>query len=78
MSILTASRLVAVKKPLGGVRPISVGETLRRLATKCLHSTALASVSEYLLPLQVGVQVPNAAENVARRVKMWTKEAAAN
>ena len=72
MRVLTG----AIGKPAGGVRPIAMGETLRRLAAKCLHSAVLDKVSEYLLPLQVGVQVPNAAELVARRVKLWAKEAA--
>ena len=74
MRVLTAARFVAVPKPLGGVRPIAVGDILRRLAAKCLHQKVLATVSEYLLPLQVGVKV-NAAELVANRVKLWTREA---
>ena len=44
------------------------------LAAKCLHATVLARVSEYLLPLQIGVKVPNAAEKVARVVKLWADE----
>ena len=35
-----------------------MGDALRRLAAKCLHATVLSSVSEHLLPLQVGVKVP--------------------
>ena len=75
MRLLTAARLVALPKKDGGVRPIAMGDTLRRLAAKCVHSSVLESVSRYLLPLQVGVQVPNAAEIVARKVKLWAREA---
>ena len=69
MKLLTTARLVAVSKPNGGVRPIAVGETLRRLAAKCVHEATLAAVSSYLPPTQVGVKVSNAAELVARKVK---------
>jgi len=44
------------------------------MSVKCLHATVLASLSEYLLPLQVGVKVPNAAEKVAHEVKAWVDE----
>ena len=71
MQLLTVARLVAVPKSGGGVRPIAVGEVLRRLAAKCVLQTVLPAVSNYLLPLQVGVHVPNAAELVARRAKAW-------
>ena len=59
MSILTAARLVGIWKLSDGVRPIVVGECLRRrLAAKCLHSAVLAKVSEYFLPLQVESNAP--------------------
>ena len=74
MKLLTTARLVAVTKP-GGVLPIAVGVTLRRLAAKCVHEASLGAVSSYLLPTQVGVKVPNAAEIIARKVKAWRQEA---
>ena len=73
MSLFTASRLIALPKKSGGVPPIAVGDTLRRLAAKCLLDVGIPSASMYLLPLQVGVQVPNAAERVARHVSIWTR-----
>ena len=59
----------------GGVRPIAMDGTVRRLAAKCLLSRTLPTCSEYLLPLQVGVQVPNAPETVARAIKQWAGQA---
>jgi hypothetical protein len=73
MKLLTAARLVALPKRDNGLRPIAMGDTLRRLAAKCLHSRVLESVSTYVTPLQVGVQVPNAAELVARKVTHWAR-----
>ena len=76
MSLFTAARLIALPKKSGGVRPIAVGDTLRRVAAKCLLDVVILSASEYLLPLQVGVQLPNAAERVARHVRLWSQSRA--
>ena len=38
----------------------------------------MAAATDYLLPLQVGVNVPSATEIVAKNVKLWTHDAAAN
>ena len=73
MSLFTAARLIALPKKSGGIRPIAVGDTLRRLTAKCLLGVVNPSASTFLLPLQVGVQVPNAAERVARHVSLWAR-----
>ena len=78
MSVLTSARLVAIDKATGGVRPIAVGETLRRLEAKLLHKENVASATEYFGNLKVGVKVPESTETVGRRVKQWMKETAAN
>ena len=75
MKVITAARLVAVPKPLGGIRPIAVGDFFRRLAGKCLLKSAQEPIVSYLSPSQVGVQVPNAAEKVPRKVRAWTGRA---
>ena len=46
-----ARRIPISKKPLG-IRPIAVGETLRRLAAKCLVEKYQAAAVEYLGPLK--------------------------
>ena len=63
---LCGANLTPLKKTDGGVRPVAVGETLRRLVGKVLLSTgpARAQVAS-LTPLQVGVGVRSAAEAVA-------------
>ena len=57
--------LVPLRKADGGVRPVAIGETLRRLVGKTLLSTpeARKQVAE-LQPIQVGLGVPGAAEAV--------------
>ena len=75
MQLVITARLVAVDKPNGGVRSIVVRETLRRFAAKRVHEATLGAVSGYLLPLQVGVKMPNTADLVARKVKARHQEA---
>jgi hypothetical protein len=55
------------------VRPVAVGETLRRTVGKALLATARAKAEvESLQPIQVGVGVPGAAEAVAMGVQSIT------
>lgn len=51
-------------KPNGGIRPIAVGLTLRRLVSKVALAAVLPVVSEYLQPHQVGVGVRGGAEGL--------------
>ena len=46
----------------GGVRPIAVGYTLRRLAAKCANAHVIKTRSEALQPIQVGVGESGGAE----------------
>lgn len=54
--------LVAVAKKDGGVRPIAVGCTLRRLVAKCASRFALHEMSDLLAPRQLGFGVPHGVE----------------
>ena len=58
--------MTALRKPDGGVRPVAVGECLRRLVGKILLSSSKCkSEVSQLAPLQVGVGLAGAAESVA-------------
>ena len=65
---LMASRLVPLRKPNGGIRPIAVGEVLLRLASLCA-STAAAEAGPALRPLQLGVGVPGGAQCVGQALQ---------
>ena len=70
-AILFGGKLVALQKKCGGVRPIAVGYTWRRLAAKCANRIALAVLGDSLLPIQLGVGVSGgceAAVHAARRL----------
>jgi len=55
--ILFGGRLVALNKKSGGIRPIAVGFTLRRLISKCANSFAVAKLTTYFAPRQMGAGV---------------------
>ncbi|KAL0233171.1 hypothetical protein GEMRC1_011916 [Eukaryota sp. GEM-RC1] len=58
-SALTASRLVALEKPGGGVRPIAVGESIMRiLAIVCFRRVKQSSV-DFFRPYQFAIGVPD-------------------
>jgi hypothetical protein len=62
---LCRANLTPLRKKDGGVRPIAVGEILRRLVGKAILSTGVAKEEvSSLTPDQVGVGVPRAVETV--------------
>ena len=62
-----ASLLVCHKKN-GGLRPIAVGEVLRRLTSKCLSFAVHSVAFSRLAPLQLGVNVKGGYEAVIHSV----------
>jgi len=66
------AKLSALRKKDGGVRPIACGETLRRLAARCLCSRVRKEAAVHLTALgQVGVGIPHGGEGLlhaARRL----------
>ena len=59
-----------MNKKSGGIRPIAVGFTLRRLVSKCANTHAIARLSTFFSPIQLGVGTPGgceAAVHAARR-----------
>lgn len=56
--------LVPLQKVNGGIRPIAVGETWRRLTSKYAAAAVTQSVSARLDPLQLGVGIPNGTEAI--------------
>ncbi len=63
--------LTALAKENGGIRPVAVGETLRRLTGKAVCNAATPRVTEALAPLQIGVGLPMATEAAVHAVRGW-------
>jgi hypothetical protein len=55
--VLLGANITALRKKDGGVRPIAVGETIRRIACKCVLKIVVKSVSTLLSPHQLGCGV---------------------
>ena len=68
--VIFEGRLIALTKKDGGMRPIAVGYTLRRLVAKWANSHVITARSNELKPIQVWVDVSRGAEaavHAARR-----------
>jgi hypothetical protein len=68
--IFFGGRLIALDKKSGGIRPIAIGLTLRRLASKCANAAGVTRLADYFRPRQLDVGTPGgceAAVHAARR-----------
>ena len=65
---LCGATLLACQKKGGGLRPIAVGEVLRRLTSKCVSRAVHAECISALSPLQVGVGIPHGCEAIVHSV----------
>ena len=67
-SYLCGTTLLVVKKKNSVLRPIAVGEVLRRLTSKCLSRAVQSDAFDVLTPLQVGVGVKAGCEAIVHSV----------
>jgi Reverse transcriptase (RNA-dependent DNA polymerase) len=68
--VFFGGRLIALNKKDGGIRPIVVGLTLRRLASRCANTMGTSRLATYFNPIQLGVGTSGgceAAVHAARR-----------
>jgi hypothetical protein len=68
-SLLLSSRLIALEKPDGGIRPIAIGETLYRLTAAHLINELKDNIAEVLQPVQLGVGVKGGCEIVIHNIR---------
>eukprot|EP00666_Eupelagonemidae_sp_cell4sb_P018124 gene18124-biopygen33237 len=68
---LAGAALLALGTKDGGVRPIAVGECLRRLVAKCLCDVFRDDARAWLWPFQIGVGVPFGVEIGAHTASQW-------
>ena len=62
--LLCGASFLACRKKDGGLRPIAVGEVVRRLTSKCLSLAVRENAANLLSPTQVGVGVRGGCEAV--------------
>ena len=66
---LCGARLHAALKRDGSIRPIAVGNLLRRLVARCIARSVASKAAAYLSPLQLGVGVPGACEAIVHAAR---------
>ena len=71
--IIYGGRLIALKKKNGGLRPIAIGYTLRRLAAKCANKYATAKLASHFAPIQLGIGTPGGAEAAIHAVRRYAE-----
>ena len=67
--VIFGGRPIALQKKDGGICPIAVGYTLRRLAAKCANGHIIERRSIDLGPIQVGVRVSGGAEAAVHSIR---------
>ena len=65
------ANLTALSKKGGGVRPIAIGCTLRRLASKCACIHALQSIPQLLSPHQLGFGIAGGTEAAVHASRVY-------
>ena len=65
------ANLTALQKKNGGIRPIAVGCTLRRLAAKVIGSELMEEMGELLAPWQLGYGVRRGAEAAVHAARLY-------
>ena len=80
-AFLAGGRLIALNKNKEDVRPIAVGETLRRLTGKCICAILKDKISSFFQTSQFGVACKGDAEKIVHMLSSmhslshaWLKE----
>lgn len=69
--VLFGASLTALEKKDGGIRPIAVGCTLRRLIAKVASCAVMKEMGLLLSPIQPGYGTPLCAEAAAHAVRLY-------
>ena len=74
-SFMSSANLIPLLKKDGtSIRPIAIGEVLRRLISKCCVKRASVAAAQYLHPMQLGVKVKNGAEAILHSFNRYIRD----
>jgi hypothetical protein len=65
---LAGAPIIPLAKKDNGIRPIAIGETLRRLVSKVCVFATKSEMSEFFSPIQVGINVKCGAEGIIHSI----------
>jgi len=74
--VFFGGRMLALNKKCGGIRPIAVGLTLRRLASKCANSAVLKRLRPDFAPRQLGLGTPGGCEAAVHTTRRFLESLA--
>ena len=72
--IIFGGRLMALEKKGGGIRPIAIGYTYKRLAAKCANRQIISRRGAALQPIQLEVGVPGGAEAAIHATRRYVQQ----
>jgi hypothetical protein len=75
---IAGAPLMALNKPDGGLRPIAIGETIRRLVSKCCCDSTADEAKLVFGALQVGVSTQGGGEAAIHAVRRLVEEIGSN
>jgi Reverse transcriptase (RNA-dependent DNA polymerase) len=70
---LFGGKLIALTKKCGGIRPIAIGYTWRRIASKCANAFAMSALSDHFLPIQLGIGTSGGCEAAIHAVRRYVQ-----
>ena len=70
VKLLSSSWLIAIPKPNGDIRPIAVGEALRRITARIICLQKKESFAEFFSPIQFGVSTKCGSELIAHHISL--------
>jgi hypothetical protein len=68
------ARLIALRKKDGGIRPIAIGNSIRRLLSKIACQMVTKKMSSHLSPYQTGFGIQNGAESAIHATRSYIEE----
>lgn len=72
--LLFGASICALQKKDGGIRPVAVGNTFRRLATKIGAKSMMAVLGEELRPVQLGVSTKGGCEAASHAARRYLRD----
>lgn len=72
--IIASAPVIPLQKPEGGVRPIAIGEIIRRLVSKTAIAAYREQILDMFVPLQLGIGVPAGAESIVHAVSKLVED----
>ena len=74
--VFFGGRMLALNKKGGGIRPIAIGLTLRRLASKCANSAVIAHLRPEFAPRQLGLGTSGGCEAAVHSTRRFLESLA--